>query len=531
MNGKMSWAVRFVVERALLAWSIFIVVALAVSWAAGEFSREEQEQALLQQLDHEVDRRSLELMSYTLNGNLMGALSLLGLVDADIKRDGLEGSNAGYAANSLRVSQLLESVAKSHAADGVFVVAGNGVVASSWDSSGKPSTGVGVKFRPYFLNAMQGKASIYAAVSLARGDRALYFASPIYASSLQEGKPLGAIVGRLGVARVDELLRKSADIALLLSPQGVVFAGSKSEWIGHLAGVPTPERLQAIRELKQFGSMFERERPAVLPVSVEDGVHLFEGRRHAVATASVSWNDLSGDWKLVLIEDLSRRVSPAKQARVAAVTALILLLIGGLGFNLLRSHYRQQVAAAQLEVYARAQEAAVCRKQALAAASMKLQQARSPEALGQAFLSQSHVLFGALQGVVYVAAGDADGRLRLAASYACADGGLPEVLLPGEGLLGQCVLDQRSRVVATGNDGFTHIRSGLGGAQPAAIMLGPALLNGVTLALVEIALLTWPDDTASEQFDELLQLLAMNLEIISGAQMIRSSPVVQESEA
>ena len=50
-------------------------------------------------------------------------------------------------------------------------------------------------------------------------------------------------MARTGLQKVDELLRGKADIALLLSPQGVVFASSRKEWIGHLSGTPTPERL------------------------------------------------------------------------------------------------------------------------------------------------------------------------------------------------------------------------------------------------------------------------------------------------
>lgn len=511
----MNSLARLVVERPRLAWLLVLAVSAALTWLAASGMRADREDERLLHLANEAERRGIELTSQTLAGSLMGALSLLGLIEPEFKREGRDGGKAGFVPNTTRVFGGLESVARAYGVDGVFVVAGNGFVASSWDSSGKPSSGLDVRFRPYYQTAMRGKENVYAAVSIARGDRALYFAAPIYPDNRKEGTPIGVIVGRSGVARIDELLREPADIALLLSPQGVVFASSRKEWVGRLAGEATPERLRAIRELKQFGSMFERDRPGMLPVAIRDGLHVLDGRRHAVASARVDWNDPSGDWKLVLVEDLSRSI-PADDRWPAVVgSALALLLCGGLLLGLLRSQYRQQLAAQQLDAYARAQEAAVARKGLQAAAALRLQQARNPQALAQAFLREAHGVLGALQGVVYVA--DADGTLARAASYACVDeAGLPDRLAPGEGLLGQCAADRRLQVLAPSPAGFATIRSGLGEARPAALVIAPVQLKEALLGVVELAVLTAPDAIVLEQCEELLRLLAMNLEIVAG---------------
>ncbi|MBF0528978.1 MAG: GAF domain-containing protein [Deltaproteobacteria bacterium] len=410
---------------------------------------------------------------------------------------------------------VLESVGRAYKAEGVFIVNGNGLIASSWDSSGKPSTGLNVKFRPYYKMAMQGKENIYAAVSLARGDRALYFTSPIYSKASKETTVIGAIVGRTASTLIDEVLRGKPGLTLLLSPQGVVFAGSIPKWIGFLSDKPDAERLKAIRELKQFGNMFENREPSLLPFSVEPGLQSFEGAHFAVTNAFVQWNDPFGHWKLVHMEDLSRTVPMADMVWISLGAGLVMLLIELLIFTILRSHHTLIVTGQELAASARAQKDAAERKSRLASAALRLQQAGSEQELSKIFLEETHKILNALQGVVYVVDNDR-GPLVLAGSYACAEPPTAELVL-GEGLLGQCAMERRTLVIETAPYNFTMIHSGLGETRPAAVMMTPVLLNESLLGVIEIGMLYRPGDGEREQFMELAGLLAMNLEIVGRA--------------
>lgn len=499
----------FVVEHARMAWSLAVLAAVGAGLLAGQLAGQVKESERLSVLTTEAERRGIEIMSQTLNGNMMGAVTLLGLIDENIKRE----ARGEIKPNGPQMAAMLESVGRSLDADGVFIVDANGIAQSSWDNSGRPSTGLNLKFRPYFQMAQQGLNNVYAAVSIARGDRSLYFAAPIYADSGNGSDSIGAVVARTGLVKLDNLLKGKADIAVLLSPQGVVFASSRPEWIGHLDGAPTPERLKAIRELKQFGNMFEGKTPALLPVATTNGLQTLDGRRHAVASANVQWNDPFGDWRLVLLEDLTRTVSPARLAWAGIATGGGTLLIGLLLLGMLRSHHAQAEATRQIEAFARAQEASATRKTRLAGISLRLQQTHSVAELGQVFLAEAHALLGALQGSVYFIADDAARTMRLAASYGCATAPAAE-LATGEGLLGQCAIERRGRVVATPADDCWTIRSGLGDARPAALMLAPLLLNENLLGAVEIATLVAPDDDARAQFDEIVGFLALNIEIL-----------------
>ena len=70
-----------------------------------------------------------------------------------------------------------------------------------------------------------------------------------------------------------------------------------------------------------------------------------------------------------------------------------------------------------------------------------------------------------MQGVVYVLAAprDGDGILQRAASYACLSS-LPATLSSGQGMLGQCAIERRLRVIELPDDSLWEIRSGLGAA-------------------------------------------------------------------
>jgi PAS domain S-box-containing protein len=525
----MNRTAQLILEHERPAWAIAIIATLVAALGAAYLARDLRENERITQLHMEAARQGVELISQTINGSLMGSVAILGLLEEDIKRD----AQGEGAVNTPEILGTLESITRAYAAQGVFVVGTDGVIRSSWDSSNKPSTGLKVQFRPYFKMAMQGKENVYAAVSLARGDRALYFSAPIYAKARRSEQTIGAVVARTDMTKIDAMLHDKGskddkgDIALLLSPQGVVFASSRAEWIGHLAGQPSPERLQAIRELKQFGNLFESKTPAILPLALSDGHSVLQGRRFAVASTPVAWNDPSGDWRLVLLEDLSRTVPLDFAVRVAAGVSVLLLLLLLILFRLLRSHYGQRLAALQVESYARAQEYGAERKSQLAAAALRLQQARSVEELAQVFLTEAHHQLGALQGVIYLATedaatgnmatGEATHALRLAGGYACATD-VPATLALGEGLLGQCARERMTRLLETPLENSWSIGSGLGHSRPAALLMAPILLQDKLLGVLELATLKVPNAETQQQFDDLVGLLGMNIEIVRRSQ-------------
>lgn len=499
----------FVARHPQFAWLAVFAVSLGMALLAAFFDLRWQERQRLAFLQTQAERGSVDIRSATLDGNLMGAINLLGLMDASFKQE----ASTGVVSQSAALLETLQLVGKSFDAEGVFIVASNGVIQTSWDHAAKPSTGLDVKFRPYYKMAMQGKSGIYAAVSMVRGDQSLYVTAPIFSERTHSSASVGAVVARTSLSRVDAILQGLSDATLLLSPQGVVFSSSKAQWVGMIDGVADGKRLADIRALKQFGAMFEKTDPAVLPFGARSALQTVGAQRFAVAAAAVNWNDPYGDWKLVLVEDLERSVPLERVLPRAALAASITLLLGALTLAMLLGYDRQLRISQQLNTFAQLQETNAARKMRIAAVTVQFQRAGSMDALIKVFLDEAHALYGALQGVVYL--GDATGDaavLHLAGSYACADPPAPS-LEPGEGLLGQCALDRRMQIIRTGPDGFALIRSGLGETPLGYMLLAPILLNDVLLGVVELGLLRALPEDGQAAFSELVGLLAMNIEI------------------
>lgn len=367
--------------------------------------------------------------------------------------------------------------------------------------------------------ALQGKANVYAAVSMARGDRALYFTAPVYGERAKSTIGVGAVVARTTLDRVDKLLQNRFDVALLLSPQGVVFASNRPDWIGRLEGEATAQRLKAIRELRQFGAMFEKNDPERLPVAVHDGVQTIDGLRYAVASADVDWHDPSGQWKLVVMEDLTR-TAPLDLSAVRAVgSAAAIWLLSWMVMYLFKGRHAQNLASSQLQHLAAQQEKELQFRTRLGAAMVRLQQSETMPALGEAFLSDAHALFGALQGVVYAREDGDRTAFALQAAFACSSTP-PQAIRAGQGLLGQCAVEHTSRVMEVGEAGFWTVRSGLGATAPSALVMAPVIRNGDVLGLVELAVLVPPQAFDRESFAEFVHLLGLNLQILMRTEQV-----------
>ncbi|HRK38292.1 MAG TPA: PAS domain-containing protein [Burkholderiaceae bacterium] len=501
------------------------LLAVGVVWAAWVWQwdatgRAEDRQSRLQVV---AEKQAAEIAATTLNGDLMGSLVLLGIMDRDIKQDVTNGLLSIDAA----IDATLGIVGGTFDARGVFVVSGDGIIKTSWASSGKPNSGANVRFRPYVQMALEGKTSVYAAVGTTSGERTLYYSAPVFAYASRTASGIGAVVAQAKVDWLDKRLSSQPGGAALLSPQGVVFAASELKWLGGLDGVAALDRLKAIRDLKQFGKWFDSAEPKTLPFRATGGVQALDGSRHAVAVADIHWGDPAGSWKLVLLEDLSHTVSVGSTLARAAAATLLYVFLAVLMVRLVNSHHRQTESARQLSVLADGQSRQLRFREDMSAAMIALQTCEATAPLAQAFLSHAHTLFGTLQGVVYVVDRQDAQRYVLKGQFACSNTP-PAVLMSGEGVLGQCAVERTSRLLAGGQHGWGPVRSGLGGAAPGYVVCLPLLGNDQVLGLVEVTGLGPPEAFALGNFKDLANAMALNLQVLLKAEQTLAS--LQQTE-
>jgi two-component system, NtrC family, C4-dicarboxylate transport sensor histidine kinase DctB len=439
----------------------------------------------------------------------MGSVTLLGLMDPSIKQEATDG----LLPEDANIPSRLAILGRAFHAEGVFVVGRDGVVRSSWDRVNKPSTGLDVRFRPYYQKAMDGKSSVYAAVSMARGDRSVYFSAPVYSELAPSRSGIGAVVARTDMSQVDALLRGSFDTALLLSPQGVVFASSRPDWVGRLEGEPSPQRLQEIRRLKQFGALYEQQEPERLPVRNHTGLQSVNGQTFAVAQANVDWNDPNGAWTLLIMEDLSRTIPWGSIAWKALMGGLVAAILSSLALHLLGGRKAQALATAQLQHYADALEHHAESRRALVELSTALQRCRDPHSFATTFFQAARGIVGVAQGTLYKARDDQGRMLVLAGAYACAEPP-PDTIHAGEGLLGQVAQERKTLLVPLPDGSIWTLRSGLGSTPMAALLMVPLLVQERLVGVVEMAFVQSPDARQHEMLTELMSTLANHLEIL-----------------
>ena len=135
----------------------------------------------------------------------------------------------------------------------VYVMDQGGTVIGSSNSPEEPGlTGNNYSFRPYFLHALEGTSHLFAGVGVTTGRKGFYFSAPVYTAPMKN--PVGVVVLKTRGEVIDAFFSKlAADLdALLLSPDGIVFASTRAEWNFRSAWPLPPKRLEEIRKSKQF---------------------------------------------------------------------------------------------------------------------------------------------------------------------------------------------------------------------------------------------------------------------------------------
>ena len=141
------------------------------------------------------------------------------------------------------------------------------------------------------------------------GEPGLYFAAPVRHAGQTVYPALGVYVIKMGADAVDDMLRWDAGTAMLVSPDGVVFASNRSEWRMQLLAFPnhepSPERLHILKHDQQFGDLFTEGIPPRLPLRLDHQntqLAYLGDTRYAIASQALRWPDAQGQWHVMLAQ-------------------------------------------------------------------------------------------------------------------------------------------------------------------------------------------------------------------------------------
>jgi HAMP domain-containing protein/CheY-like chemotaxis protein/signal transduction histidine kinase len=167
----------------------------------------------------------------------------------------------------------------------------------------------------------------------------------------------------------------------------------------------------------------------------------------------------------------------------------------------------------------------------LARFTRMLQGQRDMTTVSQMVLSELAPLVDAQQGVFYVNNGNNGSALmKLLGSYAFTERkNLANEFRPGQGLVGQCVLERERILLTNVPDDYIHIGSGLGQASPLNIIVLPVLFENEVKAVIELASFNRFNDTHLTFLDQLTESIGIVLNTIEAN--TRTEQLLQQSQA
>ena len=258
----------------------------------------------------------------TTDSRTMGAAIFLATDNGDLRRLAEGSLPPGHRG----VTASLEQLRGLFQADNAFVAGPSGaILAYSGRDNDFAAIGRDVSFRPYFIQAIAGNMNVYPAVGLNGSDRSIYLSVPIRKPG---GPAAGVLAVQVAASKADALLNSwSGGPAVLVSPQGVVFAANRPDWVMGVTAKVTDERLATIRKTRQFGDSMERARPLELPFKLDDDNSMLGGSRHAVRTRALELDDPAGEWKVMIFDATDAWLSGLSRLGIGT---LIALFTGGL---------------------------------------------------------------------------------------------------------------------------------------------------------------------------------------------------------
>ena len=168
----------------------------------------------------------------------------------------------------------------------------------------------------------------------------------------------------------------------------------------------------------------------------------------------------------------------------------------------------------------------------LAKFTRMLQGQRDLEAVAKLILKELAPLVNAQQGVFYLLENtEASGQqLKLLSSYAFKERkSLSNQFRPGEGLIGQCVLEKERILLADVPDDHIRIVTGLGESKPLNIVVVPVLFEGEVKAVIELASFYRFSDISLAFMDQLTESIGIVLNTIAAS--MRTEQLLAQSQS
>lgn len=296
-------------------WLLLGLAILVCAWYVGNLQRDK----LLQGLE-KLGREEIDLYVSHLEGQLDRYAFLPALLADDFRLQSLLIA-PNNAAQQDRVNRFLGHVNNSAGSLDVYLMDARGttLAASNWQDE-LTFVGRNFAFRPYFIEAMRGKAGRYFALGTTSGRRGYYFSHPVG----DRDEPMGVVVVKIAIDVFEKGWRGEGSELIVSDPSGVVFMSTHPAWRYQTLYPLASGQIQAIRDSRrypdaQLGPVFE-------PLSPDrpGGVAALQPKVGGPAYLSILHDMPEAGWQVRLLVSQGVIAPQVWQARLLALSLLVL---------------------------------------------------------------------------------------------------------------------------------------------------------------------------------------------------------------
>jgi two-component system C4-dicarboxylate transport sensor histidine kinase DctB len=314
-------------------------VCLALLWASGELAARRAGDDV-----RAAARHRLEVYSTSLNAVLekYSYLPYTVAQNPDLQQLIAHPDDAQARA---RVNDYLARVNREAGALVLYAMGADGTTqgSSNWDT---PESYVGMNFgfRPYVLDAMQGRTGGFYGVGVTTHVAGYFISAPVRDG---QGRPIGVVAVKVSLAEMENSWRRASDRVLVVDRNGIAFLASEPEWRSH-AITPLSRSARAyVEATRQYpGWAFQpldwRERQlgggAVRQVRLDSQSPYVD---YLVDERGVS----AQGWRLMLFADATPILLASRAARLGTFLLLLTLAAIGLVLQQRQRRIRERLAA------------------------------------------------------------------------------------------------------------------------------------------------------------------------------------------
>ncbi|OWW22515.1 sensor histidine kinase [Noviherbaspirillum denitrificans] len=224
-----------------------------------------------------------------------------------------------------RLNETLQTIQRHAKVSAIYIMDrhGNTLASSNWDM---PLSFVGKNFayRPYFRDAMEGRAGRFYGIGSTTSEPGYFIAQPVHVPGATE--PVGVIAVKISLSEFEETWRRSEDPIALADSSGVVFLSSRTTWRYHSMRPLADKAREYLGGTLQYAGL-NIEPISSLPKAEQAGFGEYVARPVGRL-----------DWQLMLFPSQAR---VQRSAALAALTAALLVTVAGISWWALHQRRRR----------------------------------------------------------------------------------------------------------------------------------------------------------------------------------------------